>query len=104
MKNILIRQQDIASLFKDKLSDYVKDKISEYKLTYSPFEKEEEKQVIIKISSDKISGAPVDVSLDMTKVKNEFGKTEYVSFDEGLVRTIEWQKELYKINFKKNEK
>ena len=60
--------------------------------------------VFPKISSDKISGAPVDVSLDMTKVKNEFGKTEYVSFDEGLMRTIEWQKELYKINFKKNEK
>ena len=53
--------------------------------------------VFPKISSDKISGAPIDVSLDMTKVKNEFGKTEYVSFDEGLMRTIEWQKELYQL-------
>jgi len=60
--------------------------------------------VFPKISSDKISGAPVDVSLDMTKVKNEFGKTKYVSFDEGLARTIKWQKELYKINLKENEK
>lgn len=51
-----------------------------------------------KTPSDKISGAPVDVSLDMTKVKNEFGKTEYVSLDEGLERTIEWQKILYNLN------
>ena len=49
MKNVLIRHQDIARLFNDKLSDYVKDKISEYKLIYSPLEKEEEEQVIIKI-------------------------------------------------------
>ena len=49
MKNILIRHQDIARLFNDKLSDYVKDKISKYKLIYSPLEKEEEEQVIIKI-------------------------------------------------------
>ncbi len=55
--------------------------------------------VFTKTLSDKISGAPVDVSLDMEKVKNEFGKIEYVSFDEGLSRTIEWQKELYKIKF-----
>jgi nucleoside-diphosphate-sugar epimerase len=40
-------------------------------------------------------GAPEDVYLDMTKVINEFGKTEYVPFDEGLARTIEWQKALY---------
>ena len=52
-----------------------------------------------KISSDKISGAPIDVSLDMTKAKKEFGKTEYVSFDKGLETTIEWQRELYKIKF-----
>ncbi|MEK7097218.1 MAG: NAD-dependent epimerase/dehydratase family protein, partial [Patescibacteria group bacterium] len=56
--------------------------------------------VFPKISSDKISGAPVDVSLDMSKVKNEFGKTEYVSLDEGLERTIEWQKKLYQIHLK----
>lgn len=48
-------------------------------------------------SSKKISGAPIDVSLDMTKAKQEFGKTEYVPFDEGLKRTIEWQKKLYQL-------
>ena len=41
-------------------------------------------------------GAPDDVFLDMSKVKNEFNKTEFISFDEGLAKTIEWQKELYK--------
>lgn len=50
-------------------------------------------------SSAGVSGAPIDVSLDTTKVKNEFGKTEYIPFDEGLAQTIEWQKELYKIKF-----
>ena len=49
MEKVLIGHQDIARLFNDKLSDYVKNKISEYKLVYSPLEKEEEEQVIIKI-------------------------------------------------------
>ncbi len=42
-----------------------------------------------------IAGAPDDVFLDMAKAQNEFGKTEYVIFDDGLERTIEWQKILY---------
>ena len=45
----LIGHQDIAKLFNDNLSDYVKNKISEYKLVYSLLEKEEEERVIIKI-------------------------------------------------------
>lgn len=52
-----------------------------------------------KTPSNKISEAPVDVSLDITKVKDEFGKKEYISLDEGLEKTIKWQKELYKIKF-----
>ena len=40
-------------------------------------------------------GAPLDVRLDMTKVKNEFGEPKYVSLGEGLTRTVEWQKILY---------
>ena len=43
------------------------------------------------------AGAPQDVRLDMTKVKNEFKKTEYISLGEGLARTIEWQKLLYNL-------
>jgi nucleoside-diphosphate-sugar epimerase len=46
------------------------------------------------ISQDMI-GAPDDVYLDMTKVRNEFGKADFIAFDEGLARTIEWQKVLY---------
>lgn len=45
--------------------------------------------------SNESKGAPEDVWLDMKKVQNEFGKTDYVPFDEGLKRTIEWQKALY---------
>ena len=48
-----------------------------------------------KDSGKTVEGAPDDVSLDMTRVIGEFGKKEYVSFDEGLVRTIEWQKIMY---------
>jgi len=49
MKKILIRHKDIAKLFNDKLSDYVKNKISKYKITYSYLSKDEEEHVIIKI-------------------------------------------------------
>lgn len=43
-------------------------------------------------------GAPADVSLDLTKVKNHFNKHNFVSLEAGLVRTIEWQKILYSNN------
>jgi len=43
-----------------------------------------------------VTGAPEDVYLDMAKVLNEFGKNEFVPLEEGLMRTIEWQKALYK--------
>ncbi len=46
-------------------------------------------------NAQKIIGAPDDVSLDMTKVEKEFNKTKYISLDEGLRNTIEWQKALY---------
>jgi UDP-glucuronate decarboxylase len=50
-----------------------------------------------------ISGAPEDVSLDMSLVEKEFKKTQYVSFDEGLARTIEWQRNLYALETKKSQ-
>ena len=43
-----------------------------------------------------MSDAPEDVSLDMSLVKNEFGKTSFVPFIEGLKKTIEWQKSLHR--------
>jgi nucleoside-diphosphate-sugar epimerase len=39
-----------------------------------------------------LAGAPEDVSLDMSRVHAEFGARAYVPFDQGLARTIEWQK------------
>ena len=42
-----------------------------------------------------LSGAPDDVVLDMSAVRDEFGKTDYVPLDTGLHKTIEWQKILY---------
>ena len=49
MKKILIGYRDIEKLFDDKLSDYVKNKITSYRLAYSlPSEKEKE-QVLIRI-------------------------------------------------------
>ncbi|MEK7607404.1 MAG: NAD-dependent epimerase/dehydratase family protein [Patescibacteria group bacterium] len=40
-----------------------------------------------------VSGAPEDVWLDLTKIKKEFKKTNFVSLDEGLSKTIEWVKQ-----------
>ena len=45
--------------------------------------------------SSALTDAPEDVYVEMSKVNNEFKKTEYISLDEGLARTIEWQKILY---------
>jgi UDP-glucuronate decarboxylase len=42
-----------------------------------------------------MSGAPEDVYLDMKLVENEFKKIKFVDFQDGLAKTIEWQKELY---------
>lgn len=44
-----------------------------------------------------LGGAPEDVCLDMSLVKKEFKKKQYVAFEEGLARTIEWQKALYSL-------
>ena len=41
------------------------------------------------------AGAPDDVCLDMTLAEKKFGKRDYVGLEEGLVRTIQWQKILY---------
>jgi|SRR3989344_4340045 len=43
-----------------------------------------------------LSGAPDDVWLDLNKIKKEFKKNKFISLDQGLLNTIEWQKELYK--------
>jgi len=45
--------------------------------------------------AQELGGAPDDVYLDMSRVQKEFKKTQYISFNEGLIQTIEWQKALY---------
>ena len=45
--------------------------------------------------SQELGGAPMDVYLDMSLVEKEFKKVQYVSFDTGLARTIDWQKALH---------
>ena len=51
-----------------------------------------------------LGGAPEDVYLDMELVQKEFNKTQYIAFDEGLARTIEWQKALYATELQSKEK
>jgi UDP-glucuronate decarboxylase len=51
-------------------------------------------EVVIPEGEDLIGGAKV-VKLDLTRIETEFGKTDYVSLDEGLEKTIEYQRGLY---------
>jgi nucleoside-diphosphate-sugar epimerase len=42
-----------------------------------------------------VVGAPDDVRLDLAKFVNEFGPIELTGLQEGVARTVEWQKALY---------
>lgn len=42
-----------------------------------------------------LTGAPEEVAVDMQRAESEFGKHEYVSLDEGIKKTIEWQTFLF---------
>ncbi|OGG61455.1 hypothetical protein A3I46_01175 [Candidatus Kaiserbacteria bacterium RIFCSPLOWO2_02_FULL_54_13] len=54
--------------------------------------------VIIPRSKKQALAAPEDVRLDLTKAKKEFGKQKFVSFEDGMKKTIAWQKELHERN------
>ena len=54
--------------------------------------------VIIPKAGQALAGAPEDVWLDLSKIKNEFRKNEFVNLDRGLNKTVEWQKVLYADN------
>jgi UDP-glucuronate decarboxylase len=45
---------------------------------------------------NELQGAPDDVRISNSRIYNEFGKTDFVPLEEGLRRTIDWQRELYK--------
>jgi nucleoside-diphosphate-sugar epimerase len=44
-----------------------------------------------------VAGAPDEVRLDLTQVEMEFNKHSYVSLEDGLRATIDWQRALYGI-------
>lgn len=46
-------------------------------------------------SAQTMSGAPEDVWLDLSKVKKEFNKSDFVPLETGIDRTIAWQRILY---------
>jgi UDP-glucuronate decarboxylase len=54
--------------------------------------------IIPKDSEDSIisKGAPIDDKLDLGRYVGEFGDVNFISLDEGLDRTIRWQKEIFK--------
>lgn len=52
--------------------------------------------VIFPKNSSDYMGAPDDVYLDLTKIQQEFGKLKFVSLEDGIKTTINWQKYLYK--------
>jgi nucleoside-diphosphate-sugar epimerase len=51
--------------------------------------------VVLPTTQAEIAGAPEEVRLDLTRVETEFGKTDYISMEDGLRATIEWQRGLY---------
>ena len=53
--------------------------------------------IIPKSKKQALTAAPEDVRLDLSKVRKEFGKKDFVSLEKGVRKTIEWQKELYDI-------
>lgn len=50
--------------------------------------------VILPVDEEGIPGSPDLVNIDLSKVRQEFGKNDFVDFEIGLDRTIEWHKNL----------
>ena len=50
--------------------------------------------VILPKNKKGIPGSPDMVNIDLSKVRSEFGKNDFVDFDTGLDRTINWHKNL----------
>lgn len=51
--------------------------------------------VVFPSNEIQVAGSPEILQLDLSRVETEFGKAEYVELEEGLKRTIAWQRELY---------
>jgi nucleoside-diphosphate-sugar epimerase len=52
-------------------------------------------EVIFPDKETAVAGSPSVLRLDLGRVDAEFAKTEYLGLNEGLMRTIGWQRELY---------
>ena len=52
-------------------------------------------EVIVPPAEASLGGAPATVRLDVSRVEAEFGKSSYTGLEDGLRRTIEWQRQLY---------
>ena len=51
--------------------------------------------VIVPVSDNGMKDAPIAVAMSVEKVRNEFKKTEFISLEEGIKRTIEWYNNEY---------
>lgn len=52
-------------------------------------------QLVVPQSSNSVTGAPGTVRVDVSRAIQEFGKVDWVSIEEGLSRTLAWQRLLY---------
>ena len=52
-------------------------------------------EVVVPETSNGMVGAPLEVKMDLSRAEKEFGKREHISLEEGLKRTIEYQRGLY---------
>jgi UDP-glucuronate decarboxylase len=51
--------------------------------------------VVFPSNEIQVAGSPEILRLDLSRVETEFGKIAYVELEEGLKRTIAWQRKLY---------
>jgi UDP-glucuronate decarboxylase len=51
--------------------------------------------LMLPASSSSVAGAPQHVEVDLSRAEAEFGKTDYVPLEEGLRRTIDFQRSFY---------
>lgn len=52
-------------------------------------------KTILPETTQPLIGAPENVSIDMTRFEEEFGKINYTPFSDGIKKTINWYKQLY---------
>ncbi len=47
------------------------------------------------VGNGEMTGAPKNVYMDISKVKDEFGKIDYLSLEDGLRRTVDWYRQYF---------